>query len=102
MFDAKKVKEPTAIGRKIENNGSVKNVLIGIHLLRWTKKSFSAREVQQELGNKRYQPGWGMLHKIRSIMGLRGYEYLLENEVELDDGFFEISDITREKANLSN
>ena len=70
---------------------------IGMHLLTCTKKSFSAREIQQELGHKRYQPIWEMLHKIRSVMGLRDDEYLLKNEVELDDGFFETVDITRKK-----
>jgi hypothetical protein len=36
-----------------------------------------------------------MAHKIRSVMGLRDDLYALENEIELDDGFFETVDIHR-------
>lgn len=62
---------------------------IAMHLLGSTKKSFSAKEVQRQLGHKRYEPIWAMLHKIRSIMGLRDDEYRLNDTVELDEGFFE-------------
>jgi hypothetical protein len=70
--------------------------LVGMHLLTCTKKSFSAKEVQRELGHNRYQPIWEMLHKIRSVMGLRDDLYNLNNELELDDGFFETVAITRD------
>lgn len=70
---------------------------IAMHLLTCTKKSFSAKEVQRELGHNRYEPIWAMLHKIRSVMGLRDDEYSLDNEIELDDGFFETVSINREK-----
>ena len=36
---------------------------IAMHLLTSTKKSFSAKEVQRQLGHKRYEPIWYMLHK---------------------------------------
>jgi len=62
---------------------------IAMHLLSSTKKSFSAKEVQRQLGHKRYEPIWAMLHKIRSVMGLRDNEYELCDEIELDEGFFE-------------
>lgn len=62
---------------------------VAMHLLTATKKSFSTKEVQRQLGHKRYEPIWAMLHKIRSVMGLRDGEYDLCGEVELDDGFFE-------------
>jgi len=71
---------------------------IAMHLLTCTKKSFSAKEIQREIGHKRYQPIWEMLHKLRSVMGLRDDEYLLTNEVELDDGFFETVSINSKKA----
>lgn len=61
---------------------------IAMHLLTSTKKSFSAKELQRQLGHKRYEPIWMMLHKIRSIMGLRDDQYDLEGEMELDEGFF--------------
>ena len=38
--------------------------LIAMHLLTATKKSFSAKEIQRQLGHNRYEPIWSMLHKI--------------------------------------
>ena len=70
---------------------------IAMHLLTSTKKSFSAKEVQRQLGHKRYEPIWYMLHKLRSVMGLRDDEYKLSDEVELDEGFFETVSIFRDK-----
>lgn len=70
---------------------------IAMHLLTSTKKSFSAKEVQRQLGHKRYEPIWAMLHKIRSVMGLRDDNYKLNGEVELDEGFFTTVSITRDK-----
>lgn len=70
---------------------------IAMHLLTSTKKSFSAKEIQRQIGHNRYQPIWEMLHKIRSVMGLRDHEYNLSNEIELDDGFFETVSINRKK-----
>ena len=64
---------------------------ITMHLLSCTKKSFSAKEIQRELGHNRYQPIWEMAHKIRSVMGLRDDLYTLSNEIELDNGFFELT-----------
>jgi hypothetical protein len=70
---------------------------MAMHLLTSTKKSFSAKEIQRQISHKRYQPVWEMLHKIRSVMGLRDNEYDLSNEIELDDGFFETVSIQRKK-----
>lgn len=53
-----------------------------------TKNAFSAKEVQRQLGKKRYEPVWAMMHKIRSIMGLRDDLYVLNGGVEMDEGFF--------------
>jgi len=61
-----------------------------------TKKSFSAKEVQRQIGHKRYQPIWEMMHKLRAVMGLRDDEYTLDNQVELDEGFFETVNIGRD------
>ena len=61
---------------------------IAIHLLTSTKKTFSAREIQRQLGHKRYQPIWHMMHKLRDAMGKRDADYTLSGELELDDGFF--------------
>ena len=76
---------------------SFQSWFIAMHLLTSTKKSFSAKEIQRQIGHNRYEPIWAMLHKIRSVMGLRDNEYTLSNEVELDEGFFETVSITRDK-----
>ena len=70
---------------------------IAMHLVTSTKKSFSAKEMQRQLGHKRYEPIWAMMHKIRSVMGLRDAEYQLKNWIELDEGFFETVNIHRNK-----
>ena len=71
---------------------------MAMHLITSTKKSFSSKEIQRQLGHKRYEPIWAMVHKIRSVMGLRDDQYQLKNEIELDEGFFETVSITRDKS----
>jgi len=71
---------------------------IAMHLITSTKKSFSAKEIQRQIGHKRYEPIWAMVHKLRSVMGLRDEHYQLGEEIELDEGFFETVSITRDKA----
>lgn len=61
---------------------------IAMHLLTATKKSISAVELQRQLGHKRYQPIWELLHKLRSVMGKRDDKYTLKGCIELDEGFF--------------
>ena len=71
---------------------------IAMHLITSTKKSFSAKELQRQLGHKRYEPIWFMVHKLRSVMGLRDEQYQLKEEIELDEGFFETVSIARDKS----
>ena len=61
---------------------------IAMHLLTATKHTFSASELQRQLGHKRYQPIWEMIHKLRSVMGKRDDKYTLTGNIELDEGFF--------------
>lgn len=61
---------------------------IAMHLLTATKKSFSAKEIQRQLGHKRYQPIWHMVHKLRQSMGKRDGQYVLVGRIELDEGYF--------------
>lgn len=68
---------------------------VAMHLLTSTKKSFSAQEIQRQLGHKRYQPIWTMLHKLRQAMGNRDEQYTLSGSIELDEGFFS-TEITEE------
>lgn len=70
--------------------------LAGMQFLTATKKSFSARSIQMELGHKRYEPIWAMLHKLRLAMGQRDKTYQLTEYVEMDEGFFEKADKKKE------
>jgi len=59
-----------------------------IHLLTATKKTISASEMQRQLGHKRYQPIWEMMHKLRSAIGKRDDNYKLSGTIELDEKYF--------------
>src|SRR5574338_1503435 len=69
-----------------------------IHLMTSTKKNISALEVQKQVGWKRYEPIWAMMHKIRTAMGNRDALYQLNNAIEADDAFFNIVDLERDKT----
>lgn len=71
---------------------------IAMHLLTSTKKSFSAKEIQRQLGHKRYQPIWHMVHKLRRSMGKRDGEYVLAGRIELDEGYFSTEVPSEEKG----
>jgi transposase-like protein len=60
---------------------------IAMHLLTSTRKSFSASELQRQIGHKRYQPIWELCNKLRDVMGKRDEIYKLSGEVELDNAF---------------
>lgn len=60
---------------------------VAMHLLTSTKKSFSAAELQRQLGHKRYQPIWELCKKLHDIMGKRDSQYKLVGQVELDNAF---------------
>lgn len=72
-----------------------------IHLMTSTKKSFSALEMQRQLGIKRYEPVWYMMQKVRKSMGKRDNKYQLHGNIEVDDAFFEIVDV-KEVDELGN
>lgn len=59
-----------------------------IHMMTSTKKGFSALEVQRQIGRKRYEPVWYMMHKIRVAMSAREDRYELSGTSEIDEGFF--------------
>jgi len=59
-------------------------------LLTATKKGFSSKEIQRQLGLKRYEPVWVMVHKLRKAMGNRDDRYTLEGMIEMDEGYFTI------------
>jgi len=62
--------------------------LITMKLLTSTKKSFSASELQRQLGHCTYHPVWAMLHKLRMAIGKRDELYTLSDVIELDEDFF--------------
>jgi len=74
---------------------------IAIHLLTGTKKSFSALELQRQIGHKYYEPIWYMAQKLRLTMGSRDRKYQLEKIVELDEGFFESVDTEQDENKKS-
>jgi hypothetical protein len=59
-------------------------------LMSTTKKGFSAKEIQRQLGLKRYEPVWAMVHKLRKAMGTRDDRYTLEGMIEMDEGYFTV------------
>lgn len=69
-------------------------------LMSCTKKGFSAKEIQKQLGMKRYEPVWLMVQKLRTAMGNRDSRYTLEGMVEFDEAYFSISssEIEKEKG----
>lgn len=60
-------------------------------LMSTTKKGFSAKEMQRQLGLKRYEPVWAMVHKLRKAMGNRDARYTLEGMIEMDEGYFTVT-----------
>lgn len=69
-------------------------------LLSATKKGFSSKEIQKQLGLKRYEPVWAMVHKLRKAMGKREERYTLEGMIEMDEAYFtvESSEIDKRKG----
>ena len=60
-------------------------------LMSATKKGFSAKEIQTQLGLKRYEPVWAMVHKLRTAMGNRDSQYTLQDMVEFDEAYFSVA-----------
>jgi len=69
-------------------------------LMSVTKKGFSAKEIQKQLGLKRYEPVWQMTHKLRRTMDKRDARYTLEGMIEMDEGYFTVasSEVEQEKG----
>lgn len=59
-----------------------------LYLVCNTKKGISACELQRQLGLKRNEPAWYMLHKIRKAMARINEVDHLSGEMQLDDAFF--------------
>ena len=59
-----------------------------IYLMSSTKKIFLALQMQRQLGHKRYQPIWKIMHKLRSVIRLRDDKYKLDCVINWYKGFF--------------
>jgi len=42
-------------------------------------------QMKRQLGLKRYEPVWAMVHKIRKAMGNRASRYTLEGMIKIED-----------------
>ena len=64
------------------------------------KKGFYSKEIQKQLGLKRHEPFWAMVHKSRKAMGNRYARYTLEGMIEFYEGYFTVksSEIEQEKG----
>jgi len=57
-------------------------------LMSFSKKGISACELSRQLGGKRYETVWSLMHKIRKGMGNRDSRYRLADMMEFDEGYF--------------
>jgi hypothetical protein len=69
-------------------------------LMSATKKGFSASEIQRQVGHKRYETIWNIVHKLRIVMGKREDLYKLHDIIEFDEEHFEVKTSKRVKGNL--
>lgn len=88
-------------GTMMENsNLPLRKWFLTIAFMTFSKKGLSATEMQRQIGHKRYEPVWAMMHKIRRAMGNRDALYTLEGFVEFDEGHFETEQNASTNANL--
>ena len=73
---------------------------LAMAFMSFSKKGLSATELQRQLGHKRYEPIWLMMHKIRKSMGNRDALYKLTDMVEFDEGCFETEIDNESRASL--
>lgn len=66
-------------------------------LLSATKIGILSKEIQNQLGLKRYEPVWAMVHKLRKAMGDPDARYTLEGMIALDEGYFTVESSEVEK-----
>ena len=71
------------------SNLSIRKWYLAIFFMTYTKKGMSACELQRQLGHKRYDTVWSLMHRIRNAMGNRDALYTLRDMVEFDEAYFE-------------
>jgi ribosomal protein L37AE/L43A len=88
-------------GTYMENSKlPVRTWFLAMAFMTYSKKSISAHELQRQLGYKRYEPIWNMMHKIRQAMGNRDSLYKLEGSVEVDEGYIATETSAKQKDKL--
>ena len=68
------------------SNLSFKTWFNAMYLMTSTKKGMSAAEMQRQLGIRRYEPVWALMHKVRIMMGKRESLYWINYKPENDEG----------------
>jgi hypothetical protein len=71
------------------NNLSSHTWFTAFLLMSATKKGFPCLEFQRQLGLKRYQTAFSLMHKIRTVMGKQDDLYFLNGMVEYDEAYVE-------------
>jgi hypothetical protein len=68
-------------------------------LTKGNQKVILSKEIQNQLGLKRYETVWVMIHKSQKAMQDKDSRYTLEGMIEFDEGYFTIesSEIEQEK-----
>lgn len=88
-------------GTIMENsNLPVRKWYLAMAFMTFTKKGMSAIELQKQIGHKRYNTVWFLMHRIREAMGKRDDMYGLEGMIEFDEGYFEIATPEAQKQQL--
>ena len=52
-----------------------------------TKKRFSSKEIERQLGLKCYEPLWFMVPQLCRAMGQSDDRYILEGMIEMNEGY---------------
>lgn len=92
FFECSKCRRRTSLkaGTVMESsNLSLHTWFTAFLLMSATKKGFSCLEFQRQLGLKRYETAFNLMHKIRTVMGKRDGLYLLKGMVEYDEAYVE-------------
>ena len=88
-------------GTVMENSKlPVRTWYIAMAFMTYSKKGISAVELQRQLGHKRYDTVWSLMHRIRGAMGKRDALYGLKGKLKLDEGYFEVATKEKDKKRL--
>ena len=92
FFECSKCRRRTSLKAETvmeSSNLSLHTWFTALLLMSATKKGFSCLEFQRQLGLKRYETAFNLMHKIRTVMGKRDDLYLLKGMVEYDEAYVE-------------